>query len=190
MIRHVLRDLEWGIAFVVITLILFSIIALMTIKPAIATVTETDISPGKVHCRSEQVLTDDAGHQWDVMFFTEADSPEATSLNLRLSGLFSSANIESQLPLKIFTANQSYEATDIFLENPPLPSIGQYNLKNIFPRLSTADLTLEIPLENDKTARIDIPRSLLEEWQQVAQRNYHPFPKLPYTFEFMCRTDY
>ncbi|MCC0179563.1 DUF3122 domain-containing protein [Waterburya agarophytonicola K14] len=186
MMRRILRDLEWGIAFVFITLALFLIIALLTIKPVIATVTETYIAPGQIHCRSEQILTDDSGHKWDVMFFTEADSPEVTSLNLRLSGLYSSANIQSQLPLKIGTANKSYEATDIFLENPPLPSIGQYNLKNIFPRLSTADLTLEIPLENNQTARIDIPRSLFEEWQQVADRNYHPFPKLPYTFEFMC----
>lgn len=186
MMRHILRDLEWGIAFVVITLALFLIIALLTIKPAIATVTETDIAPGQIHCRSEKILTDDTGHKWDVMFFTEVDSPEVTSLNLRLSGLYSSANIESQKPLILSNANKSYEATDIFLENPPLPSIGQYNLKNIFSRLSITDLSLEIPLENGKTAHLDIPRSLFEEWQQVAGKNYHPFPKLPYTFEFMC----
>lgn len=186
MMRHILRDLEWGIALILITLVLFLAIALMTIKPAIATVTETNIAPGKIHCRSEQVLTDDAGHKWDVMFFTEADSPEVTSLNLRLSGLYSSANIESQKPLGITTAHKNYEVTDIFLENPPLPSIGQYNLKNIFPRLSTTDLTLEIPLESGAIARLAIPRSLFEEWQQVADRNYHRFPQLPYIFEFMC----
>ena len=186
MMRHILRDLEWGIAFVVITLVLFIIISLLTIKPVIAAVTETDIAPGQIHCRSEQVLTDDAGHKWEVMFFTEVDSPEVTSLNLRLSGLYSSANIESQKPLIVSNANKSYEATDIFLENPPLPSIGQYNLKNIFPRLSTTDLTLEIPLENDSAAHLNIPESLVQEWQQVSDRNYHPFPKLPYTFEFIC----
>ncbi|MEO0848090.1 MAG: hypothetical protein AAFY50_16920 [Cyanobacteria bacterium J06648_1] len=41
---------------------------------------------------------------------------------MRLSGLYSSANIESQKPLILSNANKSYEATDIFLENPPLPS--------------------------------------------------------------------
>ncbi len=76
MMRHILRDLEWGIALVVITLALFLIIALLTIKPVIAEVIETDIAPGQIHCRSEQVLTDDAGHKWDVMFFTEVDSPK------------------------------------------------------------------------------------------------------------------
>ena len=109
-----------------------------------------------------------------------------TSLNLRLSGLYSSASIESQKPLVISSANKNYQATDIFLENPPLPSIGQYNLKNIFSRLSMSDLSLEIPLENGKAAHLDTPRSLFEEWQQVADKNYHSFPKLPYTFEFVC----
>jgi len=189
MMRHILRDLEWVIAFAFITLALFLIIALLTIQPVIAKMTETDIAPGQIHCRSEQVLTDDAGHKWSVMFFTEVDSPEVTSLNLRLSGLYSSANIQSQKPLIISTSNESYEATDIFLENPPLPSIGQYNLQTIFPRLATADLTLEIPLEQDPPARLHIPTELVQEWQEVANKNYYspiPFPKPPYTFELVC----
>lgn len=186
MLRHILRDLEWGITIVIVTLVLYLIILLLTIEPVIATVTEIDIAPGQIYCRSERVLTDDTGHKWEVMFFTEVDSPEVTSLNLRLSGLFSSANIESQKPLIVSTSNQRYEATDIFLENPPLPTIGQYNLKNVFPRLSSNDLVLEIPLENDATARLSIPTDLIQEWQEVADRNYYSFPKLPYTFEFIC----
>ncbi|MEM7595088.1 MAG: DUF3122 domain-containing protein, partial [Cyanobacteria bacterium P01_A01_bin.83] len=121
MLRHVLNELEWGITFVVLTLILFLIMALLTIQPVIATVTEDEIAPERSYCRSEQVLTDDAGHKWDVMFFTEVDSPEVTSLNLRLSGLSGSTNIESQKPLVIIATGSRYQATDIFLENPPLP---------------------------------------------------------------------
>ena len=186
MLRQMLHDLEWGIILVILTLVLFLMISLLTIQPVIAAVTETDIAPGQTHCRSEQVLIDDAGHKWEVMFFTEVNSPEETSLNLRLSGLSSSANIESQKPLIISTQNQSYEATDIFLENPPLPSIGQYNLKNIFPRLAITDLTLEIPLANNASRHLTIPTAIVEEWQEVASKNYHPFPKLPYTFELIC----
>ncbi|MBE9044262.1 DUF3122 domain-containing protein [Pleurocapsales cyanobacterium LEGE 10410] len=187
MLRHILHDLEWGITLVIATLILYLIIALLTIEPVIATITETEIAPGQKHSRSEQVLTDDAGHKWEVMFFTEVDSPEVTSLNLRLSGLCSSANIQSQKPLIISTLNERYAATDIFFENPPLPSIGQYNLKNIFPRLATTDLMLEIPLEDDPPVHLHIPTELVQEWQQVSNKNYYsPLPKLPYTFEFMC----
>ena len=187
MLRHILQELEWGIAFVILTLILFLIIALVTIQPVIATVTESDIAPGKSYCRSEQVLIDETGHKWEVMFFTEVDSPEVMSSNLRLSGLSGSTNIESQKPLVIVTPSDRYEANDIFLENPPLPSIGQYNLQNIFSRLSTTDLLLEIPLENNSTARLNIPKSLVKEWQKVSDRNYYaPLPKLPYTFELIC----
>ncbi|HHP7231547.1 MAG TPA: DUF3122 domain-containing protein [Xenococcaceae cyanobacterium] len=105
MLRHILQDLEWGIAFVIATLILFLIVSLLTIKPAIATITETDISPGKIHCRSEQILSDEAGHKWQVMLFTQVDSPQVSSLNLRLSGLSSSLKIQSQKPLVISTSN-------------------------------------------------------------------------------------
>ena len=177
MLRHILQGLEWGITFVFFTLILFLIIVLITIQPVIATVTEGEVAPERSYCRSEQVLTDDAGYKWDVMFFTDVDSPEVTSLNLRLSGLSSSVNIESQKPLVIITLSDRYEATDIFLENPPLASIGQYNLKNILPRLSTNDLSLEIPLDSDSTAFLKIPESLVREWQQVADLNYRaPVP--------------
>lgn len=186
MLRQILHDIELGIVFIIVTLVLFLLLALLTIEPVIAAVTETDIAPGQVQCRSEQVLTDDAGHKWSVMFFTEVDSPEMTSLNLRLSGLYSSINIDSQKPLIIKTAHESYQATDIFWENPPLASIGQYNLKNIFSRLSTTDLTLEIPLARDANAQLDISSAILQEWQEVANKNYHPFPKPTGTSKFIC----
>ena len=187
--RHILHELEWGITFVFITLALFLIIALLTIQPVIATVTETDIAPGKMNCRSEQILTDDAGNRWEIMFFTEVNSPEVTSLNLRLSGLSSSVNIQSQKPLVISSSNKRYEAADLFLENPPLASIGQYDLKNILPRFSSEELILEIPLESSDPVYLQIPVELVEEWQAVSSRNYSfpvPMPKLPYTFELVC----
>lgn len=189
MMRQILHDIEWVITFVVVTLVLFLIIALLTVQPVIATVTETDIAPGQIYCRSEKVLTDDAGHKWDIMFFTEVDSPEVTSLNLRISGLSSSTSIESQKPLIISSSNKRYEVTDLLLENPPLASIGQYNLKNILPRFSSEELTLEIPLERSDSVHLQIPVELVEEWQEVASRNYSfpiPMPKLPYTFELVC----
>lgn len=89
MLRHILHDLEWGITLVIVTLVLYLIIFLLTTKPAIAAVTETDITPGQINCRLERVLADDAGHKRSVMFVTEVDSPEGTSSNVRLSGLYS-----------------------------------------------------------------------------------------------------
>lgn len=202
MLRHIIHDLEWAIAFVTLTLIIFLIIALLTIKPAIATITETDIAPGQIHCRSEQVLTDAAGHKWQIMFFTQVDSTQVPSLNLRLSGLSSSLRIQHQKPLVISTLSDKlsgmakskglapqplrYEATDIFLEESPLPSIGQYNLKNIFPQLPTVNLLLEVPLENGKYARLQIPKPVIKEWQEVAAKNPGASQKLPSGFQLVC----
>lgn len=150
MLRHILHDLEWGIAFVITTLILFLIIALITIKPALAAITETDIAPVYLHCRSEQVLKDETGHKWEVMLFTQVNSPQVASLNLRLSGISSSLKIQSQKPLLISTSSDRYEVPNIFLGESPLPSIGQYNLKKIISELPTEEIRLEIPLENGK----------------------------------------
>ena len=186
MLRHIIHDLEWAIAFALVTLILFLIISFLTIKPAIATITETDIKPGQIHCRSEQALTDEAGHKWQVMLFTQVDSPQVASLNLRLSGLSSSLRIQSQKPLIISTSSDRYEATNIFLKESPLPSIGQYNLKNIFPQLPTVDLLLEIPLENAKSTRLHIPKAVVKEWQEVAAKNPGASQKLPSGFQLAC----
>lgn len=202
MLRHILHDLEWGIALAIATLILFVMIALLTIKPAIATITETDIAPGRVHCRSEQVLTDEAGHKWQVMLFTQVDSPEVTSINLRLSGLSSSVNIQSQKPLVITTSGDKldgmakssgvalqplrYEVQDMFLAESPLPSIGQYDLKSIFSKLPTEKLLLEVPLENGESISLEIPKSVVKEWQEVAAKNLGEFPKLPSGFQLVC----
>lgn len=56
MLHHILHEFEWGIAFVVLTLILFLIIALVTIQPVIATITEGDIAPGQSYCRIDRVV--------------------------------------------------------------------------------------------------------------------------------------
>ena len=171
---------------VITTFILFVIIALVTIKPAIAAITETDMAPGYTHCRSEQVLNDEEGNRWQVMFFTRVDSPQVASLNLRLSGISSFLTIQSQKPLIISTSSSHYEADNIFLEEPPLPSIGQYDLKHIFPQLPTTELMLEVPLENSQSTHLRIPATVVKEWQEVAAKNPNQSPKLPPDFQLAC----
>ena len=64
MLRHILHDLELAFIFIIFILVLWIVISLTTIKPVIANIpglqakiTETDIAPGRDHCRAEQVLT-------------------------------------------------------------------------------------------------------------------------------------
>ena len=186
MLRHILHELEWLIILAIATLILFSMISLLTIQPVIATITETDIAPGRMHCRSEQVLTDEAGHKWQVILFTQVDSSQDTSLNLRLSGLYSSLKIQSQKPLVISTPSDRYEVTNILLGKSPLPSIGQYNLNKIVSKLPTVEVLLEVPLEKSKSARLHIPKTVVREWQEVAAKQPGASQKLPTGFQLVC----
>ena len=194
MLRHILQDIEWAITVVIITLIVFMIISNLTIQPAIATITETDIAPAHLHCRSEQILTDETGYKWEIMLFTNVKSDVTpftpttnNSLNLRLSGLSGSPAIESQKPLIIKTTGDRYEAKNTFLDKSPLPTIGQYDLKKIFPQLSGEELRLEVPLENGKTTYLHIPQAVVQEWQEIAAKNPSVFPKqLPSGLELAC----
>ena len=202
MLRQILQDLEWGLTLAIATLILLIIISLLNIQHAIATITETDIAPGLTHCRAEQVLTDEAGHKWEIMLFTnQVDAPQIPSLNLRLSGLSSSLRIQSQKPLvisnssdltKSATESNRYQATNTFFGQTPLPSIGQYDLKDILPQLPTEELLLEIPLENGKSSYLHIPQTMVKEWQEVAAKitnpsqTTEPTQELPSGFQLFC----
>ena len=186
MLQHIIQDLESAIALVITTLILFAIIALLTIKPAIGSITQQEIAPGYTSCRSEQILTDETGNKWQVMFFTPVDVSQVTALNLRLSGLYSSLRIQAQQPLIISTSGDRFKATDMFLEQPPLPSIGQYDLQHIFSQLPTEELLLEIPLENGEFTRLPIPKAVVREWQAVAAKNADKSQKLPSGFQLAC----
>ena len=193
MLRHILHNLEWAIFFVLTTLILFFLIAIVTIKPAIASITETEIAPGKLHCRAEQIVTDEKGHKWQLMLFTQVDSKESASVNLRLSGLSSSLRIDSNQPLIISNkAGKSWQANNIFLQSAPLPNIGQYNLNNIFSQLATEELWLELPLVSGQLSHLHIPESVVKEWQEIVAKQPlpsqqpSPAPKLPSGFQLAC----
>jgi hypothetical protein len=169
MLQSIIHDLEAAIALIISTLVLFIIIALLTIKPAIGNVIELGSTSNQISHRCERVLTDETGNKWEVMLFTPVDLSPVNSLNLRLSGLYSSLHIQPQKPLIINTSSDRFEATDLLQEKSPLPSIGQYDLQQIFPQLSTEDLLLEIPLENGQSARLPISKAVVRQWQEVAR---------------------
>ena len=193
MLRQLLHYLEWTIIFVLTTLILFGLMVIVLIKPVIASVTETEIAPGRLHCRSEQIVTDEGGHKWQLMLFTQVESPESASLNLRLSGLSSQLKIEPNKPLIISNqAGKSWSAHNILLPSAPLPNIGQYNLKNIFSQLATEELWLELTLADGQLSRLYIPESVVKEWQEIAAKQplttEKPLtaPKLPSGYQLAC----
>lgn len=186
MLRHILQDLQWAIAFAIITLILFLIIANLSIEPAIATITETDTPSGQLHCRSEQVLTDETGHKWQLMLFTQTTSPPLASLNLRLSGISSQLEVEPTEPLTITTKTGiTWQASDLLAQKAPLPTIAQYDLTDIVSELPLEPLNLNLPLVGKSSIDLKVPASVVREWQEVAQK-FSIDRKLPSGFPLVC----
>ena len=193
MLRYILHYLDRVIIFVLITLVLFLLIEIVAIRPTLATITETEIAPGKLHCRSEHIITDEQGHKWQLMLFTQVASTESTYLNLRLSGLSSHLKIAPNKPLIISNkADKFWSAENVLLQSAPLPNIGEYNLKNIFFQLATEELWLELPLADGQLSRLHIPASVVKEWQEITVKQplptEKPFsaPKLPSGYQLAC----
>lgn len=195
MLRHILQDLERAVAFVILTLILFLIIANLSIQSAIAlrtlpqeiaTITETETPSGQLHCRSEQVLIDETGHKWQLMLFTQTSSPPLASLNLRLSGLSSELEIESTEPLVISTAvGSTWQAADLLAQTAPLPTIAQYDLTNIITELPIESINLELPIVSKPSIKLVVPEAVVKEWQELAKQ-FSIDRQLPSGFPLAC----
>jgi Protein of unknown function (DUF3122) len=74
-------------------------------------------------------------------------------------------------PLKITTsAGKLLTATDVFLEEAPAPTIGQYNFEDILPQLPTEQLLLSLPLGGENFMDIEVPAAVVQEWQEVGAK--------------------
>ena len=206
MLRHLLKDLELVLIVAIVTLIFWIVITLVTVSPIMAKtlksdfisrITETEITPEITHCRAEQSLIDESGHKWGLMLFTNGTKPsQFDNLQLRLSGLSSSLRIQSQKPLVIsfFTDDavqhqtklNHFEIPNNLKDSSPLPNIGQYDLHKVITKIPRTELVLEIPLEKGKIARLHVPETTLEEWQEVVAKPVLPRPRLPSNFQLFC----
>jgi hypothetical protein len=163
-------------------------IGIFTGQPALAVITETESYPGELLCRSEQTLIDEKGNSWQLALFKQVYPEQTASLNLRVSGLSSSIRILHPQPLKLATAKgKVFEATDIFLEQAPLPSIGQYDLKKIFEQISNEELVLELPVAGESRLHLQVPSSVVKEWREVAAKiPARSADELPSNFQLAC----
>ncbi|WP_414752811.1 DUF3122 domain-containing protein [Anabaena sp. CCY 9910] len=117
--------------------------------------------------RSLTKLDDQSGHVWQVVLFKQVYPGQAETVNLRLVGFPGSAELLHPQPLKITTATgKVLTAADVFLDEAPAPTIGQYDFKDILPQLSIEPLVLSISLPSD-TINISVPQRVVQDWQKV-----------------------
>ncbi|MFB2768622.1 DUF3122 domain-containing protein [Pelatocladus sp. BLCC-F211] len=175
MLRRILKTFWWLILLGIITLYIFLGFASFTSQQVIAAVIQLEEAPGEVLYRSQQKLNDELGNSWQVVLFKRVhanNNSQISSINLRLVGFPGSDELFHPLSLKIITdTGKVLAAPDIFVEEAPAPTIGQYDFKNILPQLPTTALVIGIPLGAERFINLPIPQNVVQEWQEIAQKS-------------------
>jgi Protein of unknown function (DUF3122) len=163
----------WLLLLGILTISIYLGLGSLSSPTAIAVVKQLEAAPGEVIYRSQTKLDDQSGHVWQVVLFKQVYPGEAQSVNLRLVGFPNSEELIHPQPLKITTATgKVLTAADIFLDEAPAPTIGQYDFKNVLPQLPTEPLVLGIPLPGQRFINISVPQSVVQEWKLVIGRTY------------------
>jgi hypothetical protein len=139
----------------------------LTTQPAIAVLRQHQDAPGVMRYHSQESLPDLAGKTWQVVLFKQIVPGQPTLFNLRLVAFPGLAEFIHPQPLEITTAGgQILTAADEFAQASPAPNVGQYNFTDVLTKLRTNDpLTLSVPLKGEQTLSLQIPQSLVVEWQ-------------------------
>lgn len=170
---HSGKNLFWWLlwlAILTISIYIFLSSVNLTSGMVIAGVNKLEVVPGEILYRSQKKLDDQSGNVWQIVLFKQVYPGQGQTVNLRLVGFPGSAELFHPQPLKITTASgKVFTAADIFLEDAPAPTIGQYNLKEILPQLPIDPLMLSIPLPGDRFINISVPKSVVQEWQMVME---------------------
>ncbi|MFM7406380.1 MAG: DUF3122 domain-containing protein [Cuspidothrix sp.] len=137
-----------------------------TSKSAIAVVTKLEEISGEILYRSQTKLDDNLGKVWQVVLFKQQYPGQTSNINLRLVGFPGTAELIHPQSLRITSnSGQIWNAPDIFLDEAPAPTIGQYNFTEILPQLPTEPLTLAMPLPGEKSINISVPIKIVKEWK-------------------------
>ncbi|HEY9614087.1 DUF3122 domain-containing protein [Allocoleopsis sp.] len=141
-----------------------------TLEPATAVLRQHQDAPGIMRYHSQQSLRDELGNAWQVILFKQITPGQPTLFNLRLVGFPGIAEVSHPQSLEITTARgQVLTAVDIFPQGAPAPNVGQYNFTDVLNHLHGDDsLTLSIRLKSDQPLTLQIPQSLVVEWQWLA----------------------
>jgi len=157
-----------------LVLLLCLICGAMFTFPAMAEVSQREEAPGQMLYQSQQTLRDEAGNRWEAIAFSRV-YPNGTSIfYLRLVGAPNVADLARDQPLTVITSSgQTLEArntsSEIFTNASPAPYIRQYDLQPLLLQLEpTQPLQLALPTTAGSTIELEVPPSVIQEWQEVA----------------------
>ncbi|MBD2681766.1 MULTISPECIES: DUF3122 domain-containing protein [Nostoc] len=174
MLRRILKIFWWLLLLGILTIYIYLGLASFTSQQVIAAVIQLEEAPGEIVYRSQQKLNDNLGNYWQVVLFKRIDSnsKKTSSINLRLVGFPGSQELRHPLPLKITTdTGKVLTAPDIFIDEAPAPTIGQYEFKDVLTQLPTQELLIGIPVGKQQLINISIPEYVVQEWQEIALKS-------------------
>ena len=168
MLPHIQQIFKRILLVGILTTLIFLGLVNFTSQTVIAAVTQIGNPPEEIIYRSQVKLDDQSGKVWQVVLFKQVYSDQPSNINLRLVGFPSVGELIHPQPLKITsTTGKVWNAADVFLEEAPAPTVGQYDLTEILPQLPPESLTLSIPLPSTNFINIAVPIHVVKEWQSL-----------------------
>ncbi|ALB42591.1 MULTISPECIES: DUF3122 domain-containing protein [Nostocales] len=168
MLPHIQQIFKRILLVGILTTFIFLGLANLSSGKVIAAVTQIGNPPEEIIYRSQVKLDDQSGKVWQVVLFKQVYSDQPSNINLRLVGFPSVGELIHPQPLKITsTTGKVWNAADVFLEEAPAPTVGQYDLTEILPQLPPESLTLSIPLPSTNFINIAVPIHVVKEWQSL-----------------------
>ncbi|MBD2136276.1 DUF3122 domain-containing protein [Anabaena sp. FACHB-1237] len=164
------RSLSIVLLIIFITFTFLSLESL-TSENAIAALTQIEQTSGEVLYRSQVKLDDNLGKVWQVILFKQSYPGAISNINLRLVGFPGSVELIHPQSLRITTnTGKIWNANDIFLDEAPAPTIGQYDFTEILPQLPLESLNLSITLPGTKFVNISVPVHVVKEWKSITNK--------------------
>lgn len=154
----------WRCVLVVILALSFSG---WSVESALALLRQHHDSPGVLRYHSQVSVKDEFGYTWQVLLFKQNYQNPVRDLRLRLVAFPGVVEIAHPQPLEIETAGAKLlTASDVYPLTAPAPNVGEYDLTDVLPKLSTTDaLKLNVPVKGEKPLVLNIPNSVVTEWQ-------------------------
>ncbi len=145
-----------------------------TAQPVAASLRQMEEAPGQVLYQSRHTLRDNLGKSWQVVLYKRVKAGETNSINLRLVGFPGVDEFIHPQPLQMTTADgESLMAGDQFAAQSPAPNVGEYNLKEVLPQLSTnLPVKLSLPILSKQSREIRVPPPVVLEWQDIATHQW------------------
>ncbi|MGK7925146.1 MAG: DUF3122 domain-containing protein [Spirulina sp.] len=141
------------------------------IPNAKAAVYQMEEAPGQMLYQSRHTLRDETGEPWQVVLFRREKNNGENSVHLRLVGFPEVVAFPHPQPLKVFVSTgKTFAAEDIFATTSPADNVGEFNFKEVLPKLpKVASVQLLLKMKDDRAIALRIPPEVVLEWHLTVE---------------------